>query len=99
MCVKVVTAKSWWIVSATRLGVAGLVVAGWKANSGELPGLRPNGSDKISNGWGINKIGTLIDLPGDYPQDVAFLKDGRCTLVITAPFNDHTLNRIDLQTG
>jgi DNA-binding beta-propeller fold protein YncE len=93
------TAKSWWIVSAALLGVAGLVAAGWKANSGELPGLRPDGSVKIPNGWTISKVGKLIDLPGDFPQDVAFLKDGRHALVNTAGFNDHTLNLIDLQTG
>jgi hypothetical protein len=91
--------KSGWIVGTALLALAGVGMLGWKAKTGELPGVRPNGSVKLPNGWTVNKVGKLIDLPGDFPQDVAFLGDGRHALVNTAGFNDHTLNLIDLESG
>ncbi|MEI7577683.1 MAG: bifunctional YncE family protein/alkaline phosphatase family protein [Armatimonadota bacterium] len=79
--------------------IAGLAMLGWKAKTGDLPGVRPDGSLKLPNGWTVSKVGKLIDLPGDFPQDVAFLADGRHALVNTAGFNDHTLNLINLESG
>ncbi len=91
-------AKPTWMIGTMALAIAGAAFIGWKAKSGELPGIRQDGSVKIPNGWTVNKVGKLIDLPGDFPQDVTFLSDGRHALVNTAGFNDHTLNLIDLQT-
>ena len=92
-------AKLGWIVGTALLVAVGTALLGLKSVSGDIPGVRPNGSVKLPNGWTVTKVGKLVDLPGDFPQDVAFLADGRHALVNTAGFNDHTLNLINLESG
>ncbi len=74
-------------------------VVGFAARQASTVGRQNDGSYKLPNGWSVKAAGKVVDLPGDFPQNVEFLDGGKFALVNTAGFHDHSLNLINLQTG
>ncbi len=89
--------------SSTGLLIAsffGLALAvGFSARQITAVGRRADGSIVLPNGWELSPAGNIVDLPGDFPQNVEFLEGGKYALVNTAGFHDHSLNLIEVASG
>jgi DNA-binding beta-propeller fold protein YncE len=78
---------------------ASVTVAGFTAKRFISVGPTDSGGYKLPNGWTVTKVGRVVDLPGDFPQDIAFLENGKQAIVNTAGFHDHSVNLIDLESA
>lgn len=84
-----------WLVLAGSV----VALAGFTATRFSTVGPTPKGGYKLPNGWTVTKVGKVVDLPGDFPQDIAFLSNGKQAIVNTAGFHDHSINLIDLESA
>src|SRR5689334_22904786 len=87
---------------AVKLYALLAIIAGCAA--GDPPPLHPNmlldgGRVLLPNAWKISPAGTATKLPGDMPERILFMPDGKRILVNTAGHNEHGISVLDAVTG
>jgi DNA-binding beta-propeller fold protein YncE len=63
-----------------------------------LPGLKPDGSVLLHNGWSLRPAGRQIEL-GDFPVNAALHPGGRFAAVLHAGYSRHEIAVVDLNAG
>ncbi len=65
----------------------------------DLPGLGPDGSVLLPNGWSLHPHGDRIDLPSDLPLRMAWDPSGRYLAVQHVGWLDHKVTAVEAETG